>query len=66
MLWKDDVEVVSTYDFKMQCWSEEELQRYIFQAGFESILYFGAYDRTKAVGASDRLIVVASRVGVSD
>lgn len=63
---KDNVEAVSVYDFQMQCWTQEELQTRLTQAGFESIEYFGAYDLSAPVGASDRLISVASRTGSVD
>lgn len=60
-LLKDNVESVSTYDFQMQCWTQEELNRRLTEAGFESIRYFGAYDRMVPVGESDRLVSVATR-----
>lgn len=65
-LGKNSEEVVSDYDFKMQCWTEEELKEHLTEAGFADILYFGAYDQTKSPGASDRLIAVASRRSASD
>jgi 2-polyprenyl-3-methyl-5-hydroxy-6-metoxy-1,4-benzoquinol methylase len=56
-----DIETVSTYEFRMQCWTREELHECLVQAGFKAIEYFGAYDRLIPVGTSDRLISVASK-----
>jgi 2-polyprenyl-3-methyl-5-hydroxy-6-metoxy-1,4-benzoquinol methylase len=57
-----NVETVSTYEFSMRCWTREELDEYLAQAGFETIEYFGAYEKDVAAGASDRLVSVASKV----
>jgi ubiquinone/menaquinone biosynthesis C-methylase UbiE len=62
-LLKDGVETVSTYDFKMQCWTQEELHRHLTEAGYESISYLGAYICSVLVGESDRLVCVATRRG---
>lgn len=59
-LTKDNVETCSTYDFKMRCWTQAELQRGLTQAGFTNIEYFGAYDLMVPIGASDRIVCVAS------
>jgi hypothetical protein len=45
----------------MRCWTQEELQRHLMRAGFSSILFLGAYDRTVPLGASDRMVSMASR-----
>jgi SAM-dependent methyltransferase len=60
---KESVETVSTYEFTMQCWTQEELNRRLARAGFEAIEFFGDYDRTVQLGASDRLVCVASLEG---
>ena len=60
VLQKSGTEVVSEYDFVMRCWTREELQSNLTQAGFNSILYFGDYDRNVPIGATDRIVVVAS------
>jgi len=57
----DRGESVSTYDFVMRCWTPEELQHHLAQAGFRSTSYFGDYDRTIPAGSTDRLIGVTSR-----
>jgi 2-polyprenyl-3-methyl-5-hydroxy-6-metoxy-1,4-benzoquinol methylase len=56
------VETVSTYDFSMRGWTEDELYGHLTEAGFEAIEYFGAYEKNVSVGASDRLVSVSSRV----
>jgi hypothetical protein len=56
-------ETVVTYDFAMRCWTQEELQYHLTQAGFGAIMYLGAYDSTAPVGASDRLVSIASFMG---
>lgn len=63
-LLNDSVESISTYEFMMQCWTKDELNRYLAQAGFRSIKFFGDYDRTVPLGASDRLVCVASLEGL--
>ena len=60
-LQKDGVEAVAVYDFRMRCWTQEEFQRHLTRAGFSSILFLGAYDRTVPLGASDRMVSMASR-----
>ena len=54
-------EAVSVFDFRMQCWTRDELQGRLTGAGFGNAEYFGAYDLTTAAGTSDRLVCVASR-----
>ena len=56
------VETSSTYNFSMRCWTQSELQSHLTQAGFERIEYFGGYQRSVPVGASDRLVGVASGI----
>ena len=56
------VETISEYNFSMRCWTQEELRAHLTQSGFEAIEYFGGYDRQVPVGASDRLVSVASKV----
>jgi SAM-dependent methyltransferase len=58
----DGGESVSTYNFVMRCWTPEELQHHLGQAGFRNTVYFGDYDRTVLAGSTDRLIGVASRL----
>ena len=60
-LCRGGVERVSDYEFIMRCWTLEELQQCLAQAGFEDIAYAGDYDRAVMAGASDRLVSVASR-----
>ncbi len=54
------VEHVSDYDFVMRCWTMEELQSRLTAAGFESVEYFGGYERGTGVGATDRIVCVAT------
>lgn len=51
---------VSVYDFRMRCWTREELHERLTEAGFGALEYFGAYDRNVPAGATDRLVCVAS------
>ena len=53
-------ESVSAYDFTMRCWTREELQGRLTAAGFESVEYFGGYDRETQPGMTDRIVCVAS------
>ena len=51
----------SEYEFVMQCWTREELDSLLQRNGFESVVYYGAYDPDIAPGASDRLVALAVR-----
>jgi 2-polyprenyl-3-methyl-5-hydroxy-6-metoxy-1,4-benzoquinol methylase len=53
---------ISTYDFRMRCWTREELQENITEAGLTRVEYWGAYDRDVPAGASDRVVCVASKI----
>ena len=53
-------ESVSDYDFVMRCWTREELQSRLTAAGFESVEYFGGYDRGSVIGETDRIVCVAT------
>jgi SAM-dependent methyltransferase len=57
----DGGESVSPYNFVMRCWTLEELQHHLAQAGFRNTRYLGDYDRTSPQGSTDRLVGVASR-----
>jgi SAM-dependent methyltransferase len=50
---------VSDYQFVMRCWEREELGRLFARHGFGNIQYFGAYDHSVELGATDRLVAVA-------
>jgi 2-polyprenyl-3-methyl-5-hydroxy-6-metoxy-1,4-benzoquinol methylase len=50
---------VSSYEFRMQCWTLAELKQVMTNAGFESYELFGAYNVNVAAGSSDRLVCVA-------
>jgi SAM-dependent methyltransferase len=52
---------VADYDFVMRCWTRDELDRLLGEAGLTAIEYAGAYDRAVPVGATDRLVVAATR-----
>ena len=53
---------VSDYRFVMRCWERAELDRLLARHGFGNVSYLGAYDPGIAVGATDRLVVVATRL----
>jgi SAM-dependent methyltransferase len=52
-------ERVSDYQFVMRCWDREELNMLFARHGFRNIQYFGAYDHSVELGATDRLVAVA-------
>ena len=51
---------VSDYDFVMRCWEREELDALLERHRFAGISYFGAYDPNVEIGATDRLVALAS------
>jgi SAM-dependent methyltransferase len=53
---------VSDYDFVMRCWERDELNTLLARHHFGEVSCFGAYDPGVAVGATDRLVVLAQRV----
>jgi SAM-dependent methyltransferase len=60
-LQKDGVETVAVYGFRMRCWTQEELHRHLTRAGFHALVYLGDYDGAAPLGASDRMVSIASR-----
>lgn len=60
---KEGVERISEHHFVMRCWEQEELNALLSRHGFGKVSSFGAYDAGVAVGATDRLVVVAERCG---
>lgn len=58
----DGGERASDYRFVMRCWERAELDMLLERHGFGKVSYFGAYDLGIAVGATDRLVVVAKRL----
>jgi SAM-dependent methyltransferase len=57
----DGNERSSNYEFVMRCWTHDELQSALGLAGFDRVVYFGAYDAAVAPGRTDRLVAVAQR-----
>ena len=53
------VTTAAEYDFVMRCWTRDELDQLLTEAGFGTAEYHGAYDPAVAVGATDRLVIVA-------
>jgi SAM-dependent methyltransferase len=49
------------YDFVMRCWTRDELDGLLAGAGFVQVEYHAGYDRAVPAGATDRLVVVATR-----
>jgi SAM-dependent methyltransferase len=49
-----------TFTFTMRCWTQEELNRNLVNAGFGTIRFFGDYDQSRPAGSSDRIVVVSS------
>jgi len=56
---------VSDYNFVMRCWKRDELNILLARHHFGEISCFGAYDPDVAASATDRLVVVAQRVGAA-
>jgi SAM-dependent methyltransferase len=54
------VERVSSYDFQMRCWTREELEARMANAGLGEFEFFGGYDRATNAGATDRLVCAAT------
>ena len=54
------VERVSSYDHQMRCWTREELEARMTNAGFGRFEFFGAYDGATPAGATDRLVCAAT------
>ena len=52
-------ERVRDYQFVMRCWEREELGMLFARHGFNNIQYFGAYDHSVELAATDRLVAVA-------
>jgi len=63
---KDDEDLVSEYNFIMQCWAKEELHNNLVNARFGSIAYFGDYDRNIHIGSTDRILAIDSLKKVTD
>jgi len=51
---------IATFEFEMRCWTQEELTAHLTDAGFGAVEYYGDFDSTSAVGATDRLVAVAA------
>lgn len=62
---EEGTERISDYHFVMRCWEKEELKTLLCRHGFERVSCFGAYDPRVAVGATDRLVVVAQQRGAA-
>ena len=57
----DGHQQASDYQFVMRCWTPGELESGLRKSGFSPVDYFGAYDHTVDIGATDRLVAVAQR-----
>jgi SAM-dependent methyltransferase len=58
---EDGAERISNYQFVMRCWEKDELDALLARHGFGRVSCFGAYHPGIAVGATDRIVVVAQR-----
>lgn len=56
----DGTTTTAEYDFVMRCWTREELQEGLNNAGAGSVVYFGDYDSGCSIGSTDRIIAIAS------
>lgn len=50
---------VAPFRFKMRCWTQEELQGCLTEAGFHLVQYFGGYGWGDPAGSGDRMVAVA-------
>jgi len=60
---ENHVAIVSEYDFIMRCWTKEELNGNLANAGFGTIVCFGDYNRNIPVGSTDRIVAACSLKG---
>jgi SAM-dependent methyltransferase len=54
------LERTTDYHFVMRCWTRPELEFGLERAGFETAVFFGAYDPSVPAGATDRIVAVAT------
>lgn len=52
------------YRFVMRCWTVDELLSCLQDCGFRDVELFGSYDASVPVGATERLVAVASLAGI--
>jgi len=64
-LCKEEETRISDYHFVMRCWEKAEVKAVLERHGFQNVSWFGAYDPKVAIGATDRLVVVAQRSGAA-
>jgi hypothetical protein len=57
----DGAERSAVHEFRMRCWTEEELRRHLTRAGFGQLDYLGGYDLAARAGEGDRLVCAATR-----
>lgn len=53
------------FTFTMRCWTQQELDTRLTDAGFCSAQLFGDYDASKPFGSGDRIVAVAPLTGSS-
>jgi SAM-dependent methyltransferase len=51
----------ATYQFVMQCWTEDELRDCLATAGFVPLHWWGEYAHATPAGVTDRLVCLAQR-----
>ena len=56
----EDSALTEDYFFVMKCWTQEELQTNLTQAGFKSIKLMGGYSNSQPAGSTDRIVALAS------
>lgn len=50
-----------SFDFVMRCWTRDELEARLAEAGFGAVQCLGGYDDALPAGSTDRLVAIASR-----
>jgi len=58
---KGDTKDTTEYDFEMRCWTIDEVQEYLQNAGFDEFEFLGDYDFDVPMGSTDRIVVIANK-----
>jgi SAM-dependent methyltransferase len=56
---------ISEHEFVMRCWQREELDTLFVRYGLGDVQYFGAYDPAIELGATDRIVAVTQKSGLT-
>lgn len=62
---REDDTRISEHEFVMRCWQREELDALLVRYGLGDVEYFGAYDPAIELGATDRIVAIAQKPGLT-